>query len=109
MIPSHKHSLGDRNAEPPPPALSDAIQASMNEAHENLMTAALLSRSLSANFNREEYAEFEQVYQRYEDFCEVRARDQKTLMELSSKYRREMTELNTRCGYSQSWNDIPSK
>jgi hypothetical protein len=70
---------------PPPPALTDAIKASMNEAHQNLIKAALFSESLKVYFNREEYTEFEQVNQRYEAFCEVRARDQKTLLDLDSK------------------------
>jgi hypothetical protein len=72
---------------PPPPALTDAIKASMNEAHANLMKAALLSQSLSVYFNREEYTEYEKVHQRYEAFCDTRAKDQKMLITLDSEAR----------------------
>jgi hypothetical protein len=72
---------------PPPPALNDAIKASMNEAHENLRKAAMLSQALSVHFNHEEYSEFEQANQRYETFCGIRERDQRALIELDSKAR----------------------
>jgi len=57
----------------------------MNEAHEKLMQAASLSQSLNVHFNRQERAEFEEVHKRYESFCEVRERDQQTLLNLDSK------------------------
>jgi hypothetical protein len=70
---------------PPPAALNDAIKASMDEAHENLMKAVRLSRSLSVDFNREECAKFKHVHQRYESFYEVRERDHQTLLNLDAK------------------------
>ena len=69
----------------PPPALTDAVQASMNEEFAALMNSVRITDQFKVSFDEATYNLYQSVYSDYETFIAQREADRVALAEIESE------------------------